>query len=1496
MPLTRYRVRSEYGLADPELYRAADKDDPEALLEGVAMAGLVGVLRQLGDLAEFAAEIFHDLHEEVMATATRGHGLMARVQQLEAEFPPIEKALLSQTNLSSFFYNAGVDWHPNLRSEQNLIACGDLPRFVMDSYEEARGPPRLFLLDKFDVAGAGACLKRYTDPSFFKVDAASSLMETVEIQREKKSRKVKRKGLRWRNVETTPEVVPTSHTKLHQLFLEERIENGHSDPARLVKLKKRQLNGSVVDSKTGKSYMEKFVENPLDRELACETSIIPATFTSDYTSESGIRILEISMVSPVENSPRDASACSSPSVHEVVLKPSMNGFDEEAADAEIVKVPDPLLNDETVGRLSTLHEVQVEKQLAIDRGGKTKVNASGYESDDITSELDNYMDALASMESEIETDNEYRSNGNLRFLKADIHRADSDANEEHLERGAHLSDSQSVGNFSTSDDGNNSFKKNRSSFSYSDTPSSLAEITPSDSDVGVKAFPSTEISGAEIVNEPLHELSVTAESLGDISDEHVVSHLTCIKEENTPVHEDVSSIALHVDMHPTTLQSDPGETLSTASLVEPEGGTPTEYFMPESKAPNSVDNGTNLVDLVAQVSSQIDDDFTETSGGYHVDESDAMPHLSNISEASDEENRDSSVDEVLQTEDEIEDLKESLVTGKIDSPRTSGKEKQLSSSLPDLESCSANFILPASSDHSEAVEPDGLESKLDNTVTATEVDSEDLPTMVDTGKSHISEEVPSTVDSLQTPGMTEQQYLHFTERKAHLDPNSAESGVPYSKEKPNIEEISGSGHFEEIGLSTSYVGSDRSNVTSLERPSRYLTDPGDNDHAVLDEVSSTVVVEDQAINSADATSVVDSVGNGICLPSDVVYSPSRNPTNLLESLAGFMVPSQKEVELDEGACPEAAMERETQKELCHGEVASTDSDLNTSTPVYYYHSSSKIDDNNDDLPLDERTQNSLSAIDITAASSLDLRGQQSELIHSSNSYHLEDREYAVALPTSSVPEPETTSEKSQKLRANLVDGEWVVTDDAGRHPESPLEQSESRVDQLDARSLQVDQPSINSSSLPSEEMESLNHMAEERGEHFESQKHIDQGIYVDAALESCKEDLPIQSSTSQFSSKSAGQDVDNVNQTPNPLEPACPSIGKRPEAAEINFGEMPPMPPLPPMQWRMGKFQHAFLDGCCSLFPPIQPYGADEKGQVELPTSQGGIHHTQNLLPLTIVENEKSLHVAVPLAGSFAQPPTYSLQLPTTVNDANGQYNYITSGGTQSLNPFLTLPAVSSERCEQGEKVQPDSSPFPPTPTTQGKSTHSADVSLAVTHPLNQQAPGADTMTHHWSSQYSEGEGNPFVTSIPPPPVAEEQVRFGLLMPEGETPWSSNNSSTMSESEVGKPNGNAVNKLPRPRNPLIDAVNAHGKSKLRKVTERVRPQIGPKADERDSLLEQIRTKSFYLKPAAATRPSIPGPTKTNLKVAAILEKANAIRQALAGSDDEHDDDDSWSDS
>jgi hypothetical protein len=107
MPLVRYEVRCEYSLANPELYRSAARDDPETLLEGVAVAGLVGIVRQLGDLAEFAAEIFRDLHNEIMAIGERGYDLTARLQQLEIELPLVERTLLSEPNQIRFAYCAG---------------------------------------------------------------------------------------------------------------------------------------------------------------------------------------------------------------------------------------------------------------------------------------------------------------------------------------------------------------------------------------------------------------------------------------------------------------------------------------------------------------------------------------------------------------------------------------------------------------------------------------------------------------------------------------------------------------------------------------------------------------------------------------------------------------------------------------------------------------------------------------------------------------------------------------------------------------------------------------------------------------------------------------------------------------------------------------------------------------------------------------------------------------------------------------------------------------------------------------------------------------------------------------------------------------------------------------------------------------------------------------------------------------------------------------------
>ncbi|RWW61167.1 hypothetical protein BHE74_00031791, partial [Ensete ventricosum] len=53
MPLVRLELRDDYGLGDPVLYRGGfRKEEPKAILDGVAVSGLVGILRQLGDVAK----------------------------------------------------------------------------------------------------------------------------------------------------------------------------------------------------------------------------------------------------------------------------------------------------------------------------------------------------------------------------------------------------------------------------------------------------------------------------------------------------------------------------------------------------------------------------------------------------------------------------------------------------------------------------------------------------------------------------------------------------------------------------------------------------------------------------------------------------------------------------------------------------------------------------------------------------------------------------------------------------------------------------------------------------------------------------------------------------------------------------------------------------------------------------------------------------------------------------------------------------------------------------------------------------------------------------------------------------------------------------------------------------------------------------------------------------------------------------------------------------
>lgn len=252
-------MRNEYGLGQPELYKEANKEDPKAVLDGVAVAGLVGILRQLGDLAEFAAEVFHGLQEQVMATASRSHKLTVRVQCIEAALPPLEKAILAQTSHIHFAYTAGSEWHPRIQNEQNHFICNDLPRFIMDSYEECHNPPRLHLLDKFDTGGPGSCLKRYSDPTFFRRVSGSTIDATADkIQREKKARKKKKRSSQ-RNGEISCVSLISNHSgRMHLTSPGVNGQTSSQTPSIVDMTLKSDLgeHSKSFDSRTGSGYID----------------------------------------------------------------------------------------------------------------------------------------------------------------------------------------------------------------------------------------------------------------------------------------------------------------------------------------------------------------------------------------------------------------------------------------------------------------------------------------------------------------------------------------------------------------------------------------------------------------------------------------------------------------------------------------------------------------------------------------------------------------------------------------------------------------------------------------------------------------------------------------------------------------------------------------------------------------------------------------------------------------------------------------------------------------------------------------------------------------------------------------------------------------------------------------------------------------------------------------------------------------------------------------
>ncbi|XP_015958158.1 protein SCAR3 [Arachis duranensis] len=415
MPLVRLQVRNEFGLGQPELYREANREDPKAVLDGVAVAGLVGILRQLGDLADFAAEVFHGLQEQVMTTASRSRRLMVRVQNIEASLPPLEKAVLAQTSHIHFAYTSGCEWHPRIKTARNHFIYNDLPHFIMDSYEECHDPPRLHFLDKFDTGGPGSCFKRYSDPAFFKkASADSDEIYSEKTEKARKSHKNKKKRSSRKNGELSRrEQMHSNRSRMQFISPTANGQLSSSQSATTIDMKMKsdmEVRSSSFDSKAGAGYIEcvfhpSYSVQSNEQDHREPPSSRPTQKTAAFRSVSPLIDDSVSHGS-LEKKIGSSSSCVTWDQKEDIVESTSQASVKDNTPERIQEKHDydVLANEDVNIPNVDCHDILFDEE------SNQKPDYSRVQTDDVDSEPDSYVDALNTIESETvesELENEF---------------------------------------------------------------------------------------------------------------------------------------------------------------------------------------------------------------------------------------------------------------------------------------------------------------------------------------------------------------------------------------------------------------------------------------------------------------------------------------------------------------------------------------------------------------------------------------------------------------------------------------------------------------------------------------------------------------------------------------------------------------------------------------------------------------------------------------------------------------------------------------------------------------------------------------------------------------------------------------------------------------------------------------------------------------------------------------------------------------------------------
>jgi hypothetical protein len=691
-----------------------------------------------------------------------------------------------------------------------------------------------------------------------------------------------------------------------------------------------------------------------------------------------------------------------------------------------------------------------------------------------------------------------------------------------------------------------------------------------------------------------------------------------------------------------------------------------------------------------------------------------------------------------------------------------------------------------------------------------------------------------------------------------------------SDEKSDVDEMLRADDGKEIGISTCSMDAVGGDAVPLEVPSNYQNYPCHEDHVNLDAVVTEPVIADVSVSSAAVTSTNDDVNDVICLSPDLAFSPSGNHTNLQQSYSEFVNSHEKGTEFNEATSPECLVETEEHKKVNQLEVAPAD---NPCKPVSSDHSNLKTFDNDHELSLAKQTQNTLSDNDVTTSPTYSgLSNQQPESRSHHQSHLLDNIEDEVSSPTGYLPEAEAPLEKLLPFAADQADVERFQEDEAAYN--SPKLQSEqirslNLVDQERCEQIQSSNH-LHEIGFGSPESRPEHLQCQPSALEFLPQS-------VDQELDGSKQGMdPLESALPSFGLPPEAAQV-NLEEMP-PLPPLPPMqwrMGKAQNAflasqSDLVEASQYAFPPLQPLNDQNAQFSFPTIK--TGIFQhqnpllPIMPV-KDEKSQQ---VSEQLVSNLVRPIPFslqvpTMVSDADSQYNCLSLEGTQSTNPFLTSP---SILDERPEYGFPSSEGEKAHSrstPFSPIPTIeyttlrddpdsSQEKLighldQFGPETRSEDKTLKPTQQnySEGEWRNPFDTSMPPPT-FEAERPQRASLTSDGETPHVPGlvekPNVPSDTSMPPPTLEAERPQHASLTSDGETPHvlglvekpnvpsdTSMPSPTMEAEQpqhasltsdgetpqvpgfVQKSNGNPP-KLPRPRNPLIDAVAAHDKSKV----------------------------------------------------------------------------------